>query len=49
MSRSLRRWFDPRAEWVQIYRETWRIQRDTSMTPRCTGRLASSVEKYARS
>jgi tricorn protease len=38
---------DPRAEWEQIYRETWRIQRDFLYDPKAHGLdLAASRKKY---
>jgi tricorn protease len=40
---------DPRAEWKQIYRETWRLQRDFLYDPNAHGLdLAASEKKYAR-
>jgi tricorn protease len=39
---------DPRAEWEQIYRETWRIERDFLYDPGAHGLdLAASRKKYA--
>jgi tricorn protease len=39
---------DPRAEWEQIYRETWRIERDFLYDPGAHGLdLAASPQKYA--
>jgi tricorn protease len=39
---------DPRAEWDQIYRETWRIERDFLYDPAAHGLdLAASRKKYA--
>jgi tricorn protease len=38
---------DPRAEWEQIYRETWRIERDFLYDPNAHGLdLAASQKKY---
>jgi tricorn protease len=38
---------DPRAEWRQIYRETWRIERDFLYDPNAHGlNLAATEEKY---
>src|SRR5262249_39627286 len=38
---------DPRAEWAQIYRETWRIERDFLYDPNAHGLdLAAAQKKY---
>src|SRR5207253_9465195 len=38
---------DPRAEWQQIYRETWRIERDLLYDPSAHGLdLAATEKKY---
>lgn len=38
---------DPRAEWTQIYRETWRLQRDFLYDPNAHGLdLAAAEKKY---
>jgi tricorn protease len=40
---------DPRAEWRQIYRETWRLQRDFLYDPNAHGLdLAAAQKKYER-
>src|SRR5262249_19390530 len=40
---------DPRAEWQQIYRETWRIERDFLYDPNAHGLdLAAAEKKYKR-
>jgi tricorn protease len=33
----LEMWVDPRAEWAQIFRETWRVQRDKFYDPKMHG------------
>jgi len=33
----LEMWVDPRAEWAQIFRETWRVQRDNFYDPKMHG------------
>ncbi len=38
-------WVDPRAEWRQMYRETWRIQRDFLYDPRAHGLDLAAAEK----
>ncbi len=41
-------WVDPRAEWRQMYRETWRIQRDFLYDPGAHGLdLAAAERTYA--
>jgi tricorn protease len=43
----LETWVDPRAEWAQIYRETWRIQREFFYDPKMHGANWQAVyEKY---
>lgn len=43
----LQMWVDPRAEWSQIYTETWRIQRDYFYDPQMHGADWNAVyEKY---
>ncbi|HSD26214.1 MAG TPA: PDZ domain-containing protein [Vicinamibacteria bacterium] len=42
-------WVDPRAEWRQMYRETWRIQRDFLYDPGYHGLdLKAAEAKYSR-
>lgn len=38
-------WVDPRAEWRQMYRETWRIERDFLYDPRAHGLDLAAAEK----
>lgn len=38
-------WVDPRAEWRQMYRETWRIQRDFLYDPHAHGLDLAAAEK----
>ncbi|HYN40994.1 MAG TPA: PDZ domain-containing protein, partial [Thermoanaerobaculia bacterium] len=38
-------WVDPRAEWRQMYRETWRIQRDFLYDPGAHGLDIAAAEK----
>ena len=38
-------WVDPRAEWRQMYRETWRIQRDFLYDPGAHGLDLAAAEK----
>ncbi|MGH9774431.1 MAG: S41 family peptidase [Candidatus Acidiferrales bacterium] len=41
-------WVDPRAEWEQMYREVWRIQRDFLYDPHLHGLdLAATEKKFA--
>ncbi len=45
---SMRVYVDPRAEWKQIYRETWRIERDFFYDPGFHGLdIAATEKKYA--
>ena len=44
----LETWVDPRAEWAEIFRETWRNQRDYLLRPQdARRRLAGRVAKYS--
>ena len=41
-------WSDPRAEWRQMYREVWRLERDFLYDPKAHGLdLAAAEKKYA--
>ncbi len=41
-------WSDPRAEWRQMYREVWRLERDFLYDPKAHGLdLAAAEKRYA--
>ena len=47
---SMRVYVDPKAEWKQIYHETWRIQRDFFYDPGFHGLdIVAAEKKYAPS
>jgi tricorn protease len=42
---TLQAWVDPRAEWMQMYRDAWRMQREYFYDPNLHGANAAALEK----